>query len=263
MIKTRKPTQVVRRRALVKIIPFLFLTTVLPVIKAGELIDHDHPTIVATAATICRGLDRPRTRAVAIHDFVRDEIAFGWTGRFYDMKASEVLRAKIGYCNTKSTLFVALLRAAGIPARIRYVGLNAEILHGLVDAGRPYVDHSYVEVELDGRWVRTDSYIVDERLFWAARSRLQKEKRKLGYGIHLNGRIDWDGGSDCFAQFVDDGAVTNLSDQDYGIHEDIGRFYATGQGRDQLMGVVKWLFPTLIKSATQRAEVLRSESQTE
>ena len=40
------------------------------------------------------------------------------------MRASEVLRAKVGYCNTKATLFIALLRAAGVPARQHFVDLR-------------------------------------------------------------------------------------------------------------------------------------------
>lgn len=227
---------------------------------AQSLIDSDNARIVETANAITGGLTSPRDKAVAIHDFVRDEIEFGWTGRFYEMRASQVLTARIGYCNTKSTLFVALLRAAGINARIRFVSLDADILHGLVETGRPYVDHSYAEVELDGRWIRTDSYIVDRKLFRAAFRRLEREGRIIGYGIHRNGTVTWDGERDAFAQFVDDGSVSRLSDADYGVFDDVLAFYSSGNGRDEISGGLKWIFPALIRSATQRVRALRESA---
>ena len=106
--------------------------------------------VAATAARITQGLPTERQRAVAIHDFVRDQVKFGFTGRFYAMTAADVLGAGRGYCNTKSTLFVDLLRAAGLQARQQFVDIDASVLHGLVDPGTPWVDHSDVEVRIDG-----------------------------------------------------------------------------------------------------------------
>lgn len=49
-----------------------------------------------------------------IYDFVRNEILFGYnTGD--KVRASKVLRDGYGQCNTKGILFMALLRAVGIP----------------------------------------------------------------------------------------------------------------------------------------------------
>lgn len=53
----------------------------------------------------------------AVYYFVRDEITFGYN---YDdsIVASEVLRDGYGQCNTKSTLFMTLLRALNVPCRL-------------------------------------------------------------------------------------------------------------------------------------------------
>lgn len=152
-------------------------------------IDADAPSIRAQAARLTADARTDRERAVAIHDFVRDEVKFGWQAAFYESRASAVLAARIGFCNTKSTLFVALLRAAGIPARVRFVDLDAGLLRGIVRPGTPYVDHAFTEVYLDGRWIRTDSSIVDRELFDAAHRRLTAEGRLLGYGIHRHDRV--------------------------------------------------------------------------
>lgn len=222
------------------------------------LVDSDHPAVMTMTQRVIAGADTPRTQAIAIHDYVRDAIRFGWAPAFYAQRASEVLASGVGYCNTKSTLFVAMLRAAGIPARQHFVSLRADILHGLLSPGTRYVDHSYTEVHLEGRWWRVDSYIVDLPLAVRARDRLAREGRLLGYGMHRHGVSHWDGRSDAFSQFVDDGAVAGLSDSDYGIHPDVAAFYAAGLGVNRLSGSMQWAFRWFAAPANRRIEQLRA-----
>lgn len=49
-----------------------------------------------------------------IYSFVRDEILFGYNISD-DITAEQVLKDGYGQCNTKGTLFMALLRAVNIP----------------------------------------------------------------------------------------------------------------------------------------------------
>ena len=169
-------------------------------------------------------IEGAREKAICIHNYVRDSVLFGFNRRFFDMSASQVLEAKTGFCNNKSTLFVAMLRAVGIPSRLHFVDIDKNILHGIVDPRTPFVDHSYTEVYLDGKWIRCDSYIVDSELFKNARKRLEAEKRRLGWGLHIDGTNQWDGRSDSFSQFVFSDAK-QISTKDYGVYEDIGEFY--------------------------------------
>lgn len=56
-------------------------------------------------------------KVLEIYNFVRDEIKFGYN--IDDtLSASKVLNDGYGQCNTKGTLFMALLRAVDIPCRI-------------------------------------------------------------------------------------------------------------------------------------------------
>jgi len=57
-------------------------------------------------------------KIMKVYNFVKDEILFGYNHDVDTMKASEVLKEGLGHCNTKATLFMALLRALGIPCRI-------------------------------------------------------------------------------------------------------------------------------------------------
>lgn len=220
-------------------------------------IESEAPEIRALAARLTADAGSPREAAVRLHDYVRDEVRFGWTRRFYRMTAREVLGARIGYCNTKATLFVALLRAAGIPARQHFVDLTSQVLAGLVDTGGPYVDHSYTEVFLDGTWRRVDSYVVDRALFERARAALAADGRRIGLGVHVAGTVDWDGRGDAFVQMVDDGTVPGLVARDHGVFADTRAFYAAVAGRDELAGARRLLIPLLIGTATARADALR------
>ena len=228
-----------------------------PFLAATPCIDAGHPAIVAAAERATAGAGTDIERALRLHDLVRD-IPFGWAPAFDEQKASEVLACGIGFCNTKSTLIVALLRAARIPARIHFVGISRRTLRGLIAPPSAYVDHSYTEVLLDGRWIATDSYNVDPALHRAALARLRAENALVGYGVHINGTCHWDGRTDCFSQFVDDGAVPDLSDADFGIHADIGAFYASGVGHNRPNPVSRFVVRLLIIGANRRVRELRS-----
>jgi transglutaminase-like putative cysteine protease len=222
-------------------------------------IDIEAPSLRAAVTEATRGATTELKRAVRIHDYVRDHVAFGWTGRFHDMRASEVLAAGRGYCNTKGTLFVAMLRAAGIPARQRFISIRTAILRGILDTGRQYVDHSYAEVLLGGRWIAVDSYIVDQPLFRAASAKLAAESALAGYGIHSRGTTRWDGTRNAFSQFVNDGSVPDLSDADHGVFADVLAFYRTDKGVDRPSLPARLLFPLLIRSANENVARIRGQ----
>lgn len=99
-------------------------------LRATRFIDRDDPLIVETARSVTAGQSDDTAKALALFDHVRDQTPFGFAAGFWNQSASAVLRAGRGYCNTKSTLFVALLRATGVPARQVFVEIDAEVLHG-------------------------------------------------------------------------------------------------------------------------------------
>lgn len=228
-----------------------------PWLAATPYINAGHPEILVAAERATAGARTDIERAVRLHDLVRD-IPFGWAPEFDEQTASEVLACNIGFCNTKSTLFVALLRACGIPARIRFVSITRRVLRGLITPPSAYVDHSCTEVLLDGRWIGTDSYNVDPAVHRAALARLRAENAQIGYGVHINGTCQWDGRSDRFSQFLDDRSVPDLSDADFGTHADIGAFYASGVGRNRPNRISRLAIGFLIIGANRRVQRLRN-----
>ena len=81
------------------------------------MLDYSHPSIQALIQS--RGWKKllPYECICAIYNFVRDEILFG-CNTDDSIPASKVLSDGYGQCNTKGTLFMALLRTCGIPCRI-------------------------------------------------------------------------------------------------------------------------------------------------
>lgn len=115
-----------------------------PELRPEPFVESTHPEIVALAQRIARGARDPRIVAQRInewvHDSIRKEITIGIPS------ALHVYHTRRGDCNEHTQLYVAIARAAGIPARVA--------------AGLAYVDgkfyyHAWPEVMLRG-WVAVD-----------------------------------------------------------------------------------------------------------
>ena len=68
-------------------------------------------------------------RLKSIYNFVRDEILFGYNIDD-NIPASKVLADGYGQCNTKGTLFMALLRACNIPCRVHGFTIDKKLQKG-------------------------------------------------------------------------------------------------------------------------------------
>jgi transglutaminase-like putative cysteine protease len=228
-----------------------------PFLSPTALIDLGNAELRSRAKQLSEGLSDPRARALAIFHFVRDEIRFGWNEDGPQATASEVLKSGMGNALSKTTLFVALLRAAGVPARPFFVDLNVEVLRGLGMPG-PYIDHAWTEVQLDGKWLRTDAYTVDKVLFQRAQARLQAEGARAGYGVHLESKIDWDGHSNAFVQFVPAG-IEKASLNSWGVFADASDFYKRAHGpRNRPNWAIQLFYSSLVATPNKRVIALRN-----
>lgn len=111
---------------------------------AEPLVQSGHPEISKLATRLSRGQRDPRIVAERINRWVYDSLKKRIT--FGIPSALQVLRSRSGDCNEHAQLYVALARAAGIPARIA--------------AGLAYIDgkfyyHAWPEVFLHD-WVAVD-----------------------------------------------------------------------------------------------------------
>jgi hypothetical protein len=115
-----------------------------PELKPETFLEVDHREIVALAERLADGSRDPRVVAQQInrwvYDSVRKEVTLGIPS------ALHVLHTRVGDCNEHAQLYVALARAAGIPARVA---------SGLAYVDGKFYYHAWPEVQLRG-WVAVD-----------------------------------------------------------------------------------------------------------
>jgi Transglutaminase-like superfamily len=183
-----------------------------------------------------------RQRAIAIHDYVQ-RMPFGCVPDFRNLAASDVIGIGHGDCHTKGILFVALMRCAGLAARLRFVTLPTRFLNGMIDTGSATMTHAIGEVYMAGAWQQVDTYVVDTEFGNAARAKLRAQGRKLGYGVHMLGATHWDATGDAHGQSTP-ADPDSLPVVDWGVDDDVQSFYADEEhaALRHTFGVrVKWM----------------------
>ena len=214
-------------------------------LQPTPLLDFTHPAIEALVQK--RGWrELPvHERIGAIYDFVRNEIAFGYN-EGDELPASAVLADGIGQCNTKGTLLMALLRAAGIPCRFHGFTIDKALQQGAI-TGIAYalaprrIIHSWVEVAYEGRWVNLEGFILDATYLASLQRRFPDRKRFCGYGAATPDlsapAVEWRG-QDTYIQ--KDGIA-----DDFGIFDSPDEFYA--RHGSNLSGLKRWLYSHVIR----------------
>ena len=202
------------------------------------------PSVQEVAERTTAGMTGEREKAIALHDYVRDTVAFGFNKYFEAGPSDYVLSCRIGHCNPKSQLLVALLRATGLEAHQHFVAIPSTILKGVFPASRAWsvpaeLSHSYVDVRVEGRWCAIDSFVIDPPLLNAAQARLAAEGRALGYGVRIDSTNAWDGQRDAFSQFS-----PAMMLEDHGRIEDLEAYFRSRHYRNHLLGI---RFNTLIR----------------
>jgi len=162
----------------------------------SPLLDLEDPRLrlkVQSLTQLCSG---EREKALAVYGFVK-RLPFAKPFKMRLHTAREVMDEGRGDAADKATLLVAMLRIAGLPARLRYLTLRPAVLRGLVRR-RLTPTRPVVEVFCNGGWLATDSYIYDAEYAAAARERLRELRWEVGFGLHVAGRLLWDAREDAY-----------------------------------------------------------------
>ena len=141
-----------------------------------------------------------KNKILSAYNFVRDEIQFGYN--IDDtIPASMVLKDGYGQCNTKSILFMALLRAVKVPCRIHGFTIDKIIQKGTL-TGFLYIlspkeiVHSWVEVFYNNQWFNLEGFILDKPYLNKIQEKYSNCKTNFcGYAVAVkdlkNPQIDW------------------------------------------------------------------------
>ena len=129
-------------------------------LSPAEFIDSDHPSIRAKAKAASGSAADPAERARVLYRAVRDDIRYDPYIDYTDpetYRASSVLAKGHAYCVGKASLYVALCRAAGIPARLGLADVKNHLATPrlLETVGTDlFAYHGFVEVMPGREWVK-------------------------------------------------------------------------------------------------------------
>jgi len=193
-------------------------------LSSTPLLDLDDPKLRLRVRSLTQLCKTDREKAIALYRFVK-RMPVVKPLRLRPLSARQVLGAGKGDAKAKATLAVAMLRIARIPARIRWVALRGEILQGLTSAMRES-HRPVLEMCLDGAWQQTDTYIYDADTMAAARQLLKDRGLEYGFGIHVEGRMLWDGLGSAFMAGPPD-ERNPLFLRDLGCYDDPAAFIAS------------------------------------
>ena len=130
-------------------------------------------------------------RIKAIYNYVRDDVLFGYN--IDDgISASKVLADGYGQCNTKGTLFMALLRACNIPCRVHGFTIDKRLqkgaMTGFVYRNAPKsIFHSWVEINFENQWYELEAFILDKTYIKKLQERnpdIQSEGINQDFGVY-------------------------------------------------------------------------------
>ncbi len=167
-----------------------------------------------------------RTKARAIHDFVKDHILYGFTPYIDGASTNYTLHHKIGHAHPKAQVFITLLRACGFEAFPHFYLIRKTLYEGLIPnnvyAKIPDIlSHVCTKVKVAGLWCTLDSYVMDDQLIKYAKNKLIKKGWEEGYGVQALSSNFWDGKSNAFSQLTNPTYAT----EDHGQFETFKSYY--------------------------------------
>ena len=191
-------------------------------LKETKMLDYSHKSIQELIKERKWKGFPEKERVKKIYDFVKDEIVFGYNVDD-GVKASRVLKDEYGQCNTKGTLFMALLRASGIPCRMHGFMIDKILqkgaMTGLVYKSAPdEIFHSYVEVYVCGEWYNLEGFILDKK-YLSALQKIFKPNNDgsfIGYGVATKNFLNPPVEFDCCDTYIQKEGIV----RDFGVYDD-------------------------------------------
>lgn len=143
-----------------------------PYLAPEPKIESDHPEIQAIARRLApqgKPNSAAQTKAVArsVYEFVREHLTYDARATSVNKGALAGLQARAGICEEYASLFVAIMRAAGVPARIVNGFASDTRMLSEYDgpAGLHGRRHQWAEFYVDGEgWIPVDPTLANNKL---------------------------------------------------------------------------------------------------
>lgn len=231
--------------------------------KPMGLADFEDDLVRDTASRIVGSADDATEKFTRLLSYVREDIKFGFPRDGDLTKASETIRLGLGQCNTKATLLLALCKATGIPARMHFSLISKEIQRGFF-RGLAYrlmpseISHSWLEIEIDGEWQRTDSFINDSELQVSSERELQRRGWKTGFSVALSSSGEDCGACPAVGTFQQMAAVTD----DHGVYDEPAEYFQSELYENRPGPIKLLLYRLSVAAINRRVEALRAMADT-
>jgi hypothetical protein len=224
------------------------------------LADYNNELVKRMALELTKNCKTDREKLEKLFYYVRDDIKFGFVKNGDLVKASETISEGIGQCNTKTNLFLALCKSVGIPAKIHFSLIDRSIQRGVFPPWAynllpKQISHSWLEVEIDGKVHRVDTYINDSKFFENAKRELKDKGWNTGYSLACSrnpasANLNLD--NEVFSQMD---AVTD----DHGTFDEPMAYYQSAKYHNRPSRLKKFLYQNYIGIVNRRVEKIRSK----
>ena len=220
-------------------------------LQESKMLDYHHHSIQKLVKERQWENDNDFDKILKIYKYVRDEIVFGYNTDD-TICASDVLKDGYGQCNTKGTLFMAFLRAVGIPCRFHGFTINKKLqkgaMTGLIYKLAPQsIIHSWVEIQYNGHWYNIEGFILDREYLKKLQERFSDCKTSFcGYGVATdnfqNPQIEWNA-NDTYIQ-------KEGINHDFGVFNSPDEFFE--KYKQQLSPLKKWIYQNVARKLMNR-----------
>lgn len=223
-----------------------------------NLADYDNPIVKNKSEELTKKANSVFDKINAIFLYVRDDIKFAFPRKGDFVKASETIQSGYGQCNTKGTLFLALCKSISIPARIHFSLIKKEIQKGLFSGIAFWlmpkeISHSWIEIKINGKWIKIDSYINDSQFYEAGKKKLKEKGWDTGYSVSCSknkSSIELDFNNEKFVQMD---AVT----ADHGVYNEPMDYYKTSNYKNRPNVIKMFVYKILIGGINNKISKIR------
>ncbi|RKY79993.1 hypothetical protein DRQ07_05860 [candidate division KSB1 bacterium] len=127
-------------------------------LKPTSLINSDSELIIETAEKICLHKKTDIRKIEKLFYFIRDRIryVFRITDNPEDLKASIILKKRVGFCTQKAILLTALLRSMNIPSGIAFFTIFDHFMKYSSGMGRLIEYHGITACYTNSKWFFID-----------------------------------------------------------------------------------------------------------
>ncbi|OUR95793.1 hypothetical protein A9Q84_14930 [Halobacteriovorax marinus] len=193
-----------------------------------------------------------------LYSYVRDEIKFDFLPGIDDVTAGEVFTIGRGQCNNKTILFYEMLNYFNFNVRARFSTIDKFIQRGffprlMMWIAPDEIGHSWIEVELNGKWIQLDGYINDQLLFKGAMIMNKKRNWKTGHSVadsECGASTDFSMNNDKFVQME---AVKT----DFGATRDVMTYVRSSKNPNKVNPMKKLAYLCLLPIIRRRVVQIR------